>query len=87
MFERASRYRSTEGGAMSLPPPEHEDHVDARFKRHSCFTAEQMQAYGQACRDAALEEAAIDAERIGHLWSGAPAQAFFKLAEKIRSLK
>ena len=51
------------------------------------YTAEQMQAYGQACRDAALEEAAIDAERNGHLWSDATAQAFFKLAEQIRSLK
>ena len=43
---------------MSLPPPEHEDHVDARFKRHNCYTAEQMQAYGQQCRDQALLEAA-----------------------------
>ena len=42
---------------MSLPPPEHEDHVDARFKRHNCYTAEQMQAYGQQCYKKALLDA------------------------------
>ena len=42
---------------MSLPPPEHEDHVDARFKRHNCYTAEQMQAYGQECYEKALLDA------------------------------
>lgn len=51
------------------------------------YTSEQMKSYGQQCREAALEEAAIDAERNGHLWSGAPSRALFNLAEQIRSLK
>ena len=46
-----------------------------------------MQVYGQQCREDALEEAAIDAERYGHVWSGEPAHAFFELAEDIRSMK
>ena len=57
------------------------------YARPTSYTAEQLQAYGQQCRDKALEEAAIDAERNGHLWSGKPAQAFFELAEQIRSLR
>ena len=76
---------------MSLPPlptiPRlRNGHVQIRD-----FTLLEMQEYakshGQQCREAALEEAAIDAERNGHLWSGKPAQAFFELAEQIRSLK
>ena len=68
---------------MSLPPlPKIQRLVDIPG-----YTVHQMQAYGQQCREAALEEAAIDAERNGHLWSGKPAQAFFELAEQIRSLK
>lgn len=51
------------------------------------YTEAQMQAHYEKGRAAALEEAAIDAERNGHLWSGKPAKAFFELAEKIRSLK
>lgn len=47
------------------------------------YTADQM----KSCRESALEEAAIDAERYGHVWSGEPAHAFFELAEDIRSLK
>lgn len=50
-----------------------------------CYTIAQMKEYGELCRQAAIEEAAIDAERYGHLWSGSPAHAFFQLAEKIRS--
>ena len=80
---------------MSLPP------LPAPFRKQGqqmsydgcdkaffdCYSSDQMQAYGQQCRAEALEEAAIDAERFGHLWSGAPAKAFFELAEKIRSMK
>ena len=43
------------------------------------YTAEQMQAYGQACREAALEDAAKVAE--GHYGDG------FRLAEELRALK
>lgn len=31
-----------------LPEPEHDDHVDVRFKRHTCYTEAQLRAYGAA---------------------------------------
>ena len=71
---------------MSLPPLPKNSELE---KALGCSVVHYKDAlkYGQSCREQALEEAAIDAESNGHLWSGAPAQAFFKLAEKIRSLK
>ena len=46
------------------------------------YTAEQMQAYGQACRAAALEEAAMAAENgFKYALDGC------QIADKIRSLK
>jgi len=72
---------------MSLPRPPKEL---AAFENTGILHAalnDMVQAYGQQCREAALEEAAIDAERFGHLWSGAPARSFFELAEKLRSMK
>jgi hypothetical protein len=46
------------------------------------YTAEQMQAYGQACRAAALEEAAMAAENgFKYALDG------YQIADKIRSLK
>lgn len=42
-----------------LPEPEHNDHVDVRFKRHNCFTADQMRAYGAAEYKRALSEANV----------------------------
>ena len=73
---------------MSLPPPEHEDHVDARFKRHNCYTAEQMQAYGQQCRDATLEEAAQVCSNKAETKRLYLNEAhYLECAEAIRSLK
>ena len=73
---------------MSLPPPEHEDHVDARFKRHNCYTAEQMQAYGQVCRAAALEEAAQVCSHKAETKRLYLNEAhYLECAEAIRSLK
>lgn len=31
-----------------LPEPEHNDHVDVRFKRHNCYTEAQLKEYGAA---------------------------------------
>ena len=46
------------------------------------YTAEQMQAYGQACREAAMEEAAMAAENgFKYALDG------YQIADKIRSLK
>ena len=36
---------------------------------------------------ATLERAANKADSVGHHWSGAPARAFFELADEIRALK
>ena len=73
---------------MSLPPPEHEDHVDARFKRHNCYTAEQMQSYGQQCREAALEEAAQVCSHKAETKRLYLNEAhYLECAEAIRSLK
>lgn len=56
---------------MSLPPRPPFMLYDTQKLRNG-YTAEQMQAYGQACRDAALEEAAeslftLDIESYGIL--------------------
>lgn len=42
-----------------LPEPEHNDHVDVRFKRHNCYTEAQMRAYGAAEYKRALSEANV----------------------------
>ena len=70
---------------MSLPTPPEPWRIDDEDEDHYSLMC--MQSYGQQCRNAGLEDAAIDAERSGHLWSGDPAHAFFKLTEAIRSLK
>lgn len=52
------------------------------------YTAEQMQAYGQACRAEALEEAAKFIENGSFLYDQSPAKLFAEqLAPKIRGLK
>jgi len=63
---------------MNLPLPKFNQHL---------YTADEVIELCEAARSVALDEAAIDAERYGHLWSGAPAKAFFELAEQIRSTK
>ena len=52
------------------------------------YLREQMQAYGQQCRDAALEEAALFIENGSFMHDQSPAKLFAdQLAPKIRSLK
>ena len=41
-----------------LPEPEHDDHVDVRFKRHNCYTADQLRDYGAAEYKRGIEDAA-----------------------------
>ena len=45
-----------------LPEPEHDDHVDVRFKRHNCYTADQLRDYGAAEYKRGIEDAAKFAE-------------------------
>ena len=67
---------------MSLPLPQPVHHIMADAKCIGYFSAEQMQAYGQACREAALEEAAMAAEDgFKYDLNG------YQIADKIRSLK
>ena len=64
---------------MSLPtlPP-----VLCHAGDTDCYTPDQMQAYGQACREAAMEEAAMAAENgFKYALDG------YQIADKIRSLK
>ena len=66
---------------MSLPPRPPFMLYDTQKFRNG-YTAEQMQAYGQACRAAALEEAAMAAENgFKYALDG------YQIADKIRSLK
>ena len=60
---------------MSLPPlPERHHYMG--------YTSEQMQAYGQACRSVALEEAAMAPENgFKYALDG------YQIADNIRSLK
>ena len=52
------------------------------------YTADQMKAYGQQCREAALEEAAVFTEGGSFLHDQSPAKLFAdQLAPKIRSFK
>lgn len=74
-------------GSIDIPHPLCSNCGYLGFASDVGYTTEALQAYGQQCRAAALEEAAIDAERFGHVWSGAPAGSFFDLAEKLRSMK
>lgn len=63
-----------------LPPlPEDRVLIDSAFCENRVYDAYDMQAYGQQCRDAALEEAALAVESgiFGH----------GECADKIRSLK
>jgi len=72
---------------MSLPTPFQGLARFAKTYELHCALDEMVKAYGQACRAAALEEAADICDKEGHLWLDAPAHAFFELAEQIRSLK
>ena len=54
------------------------------YARPTSYTAEQLQAYGQQCRDAALEEAAQVCESENQGWH---CNAAAVAATKIRSLK
>ena len=66
---------------MSLPPlPPEPWRTDADGEDH--YSPVCMQAYGQACREAALEEAAMAAENgFKYALDG------YQIADKIRSLK
>ena len=72
---------------MNLPPPPKELAAFAETQARHCALNDMVQAYGQQCRAAGLEDAADICGKEGHLWLGAPAHAFFELAEQIRSLK
>jgi hypothetical protein len=68
---------------MSLPPV-----PDSSYVKHfdgmlwMAYTPKDMKAYGQACRDAALEEAAMAAEN-GFKY----AKDGYQISDAIRSLK
>ena len=52
------------------------------------YTADQIKAYGQQCREAAFEEAAVFIESGSFLHDQSPAKLFAdQLAPKIRGLK
>ena len=48
---------------------------------------QRMERFAQIIRNQALEDAAVKSDSCGHHWSGAPAGAFFELADAIRSMK
>ena len=66
---------------MSLPLPKPDAIGVWGHTSPTSYTAEQMQAYGQSCRDHALEEAAMAAEDgFKYALDG------YQIADKIRSL-
>jgi hypothetical protein len=71
-----------------LPPPPYtviRQDADSEIREYHGYTEVQMQAYGQACRDAAIEEAAKvcdEQQKDGEC----PERAAY-CAEAIRSLK
>ena len=67
---------------MSLPPLPEPGMSQGFAHYHPSFSYEQMKAYGQACREHALEEAAMAAEDgFKYALDG------YQIADKIRSLK
>lgn len=72
-----------------LPEPEHNDHVDVRFKRHNCYTEAQLKAYGAAEYARAIEDAAAEFDRRANLPDGTKLEGFYdpdEPAEIIRQL-
>ena len=74
---------------MSLPPLPAAAYV---YKKHHdpvyddiYFTEDQIKAYGQQCREAALEQAALSLLNAGFKSNGIP--AYESLAERVRKLK
>ena len=67
---------------MSLPPPPEPKTREVPGWNITYHSVDQMQAYGQACREHALEEAAMAAEDgFKYDLNG------YQIADKIRSLK
>ena len=72
---------------MSLQRPPKEL---ARFVETSalhCALNDMAQAYGQQCREAALEEAAIEFDKEARLFIGSVCWTLFELGKRIRNLK
>ena len=70
---------------MSLPLPKQKDYFTVE---ENIYSEGQLLEYGQACRDAALEDAAKFIEGGSFLHDQSPAKLFAEqLAPKIRGLK